>query len=595
MSCGCKNTTVVSANAGQCCSPGTIVIETPIDACPDPCACIQNVSCCAPSTSSATGCSYPIFVSLSASFNMPACGQEGQIQSPEACRVAPGTQLYSPDVGYLLVTARIDDTTLSVRNDCLEDGDGNDCNTLAPGEPVPSNTIFAVGIPFCGVGSGGGPSTTPFLAADFIVPAVSTCANANVTNIFGLNIGDIVSLNGNEFRIGAIPNATTLQLCNDGDGGTPFTVIQWDPNGDGEPNVPVVRIGGQNPCTTTPVNILKRIVGCDGAGQQVGGIGQVDDQAFLWNNATQQWELKVIDQTATCVTLACGCLNLDPEAPPTQEYIIQVSPNTDQLAAALAELNGNPLCVTINGDSFCVTEVLSSTEVKVIPNFDVTEVQSYPEGAIICVCECCDQCRPTIEVSGAFNAQPPQQAEVLITFDSGDITVPMGISVHNLPATLGSSSDGSADNDDSRLWKLQYQNGSGCACYKYAQVMSNFQVALEAEQFVFANVEFRMLHVLPAFDSQSFAASPLMFSFPAPTLNGTPNLAITTNNNFKHLGTFKGVMFDRSFMNPNELHQWQGHIRVVVNNTDESDQVIRVLGNWRVWLNVWTGQIIPLP
>lgn len=600
MSCGCKKT-VVSSAGGQCCDAGVLVLQTPVDAYPDPCGCqvcgSQSSCCCTSSSSSSTtDCSYPIFASLSASFNMPACGQEAQIQSPEACRIAPGTVLYSPSVGYLIVTARIDDTTLSVRNDCPEDGDGNDCNALAPGEPVPSSSIFALGIPFCGPGGGSGPQTSPYLAADFIIPNVSSCANAVVTNVVGLNIGDIVSIDGNEYRIGAIPNATALELCNDGDGGTPLSVIYWDPNGDGEPNWPVIRVGGQNPCTSTPVNILDRIVGCDGAGQTVGGVGQVNDQAFLWNNVTQQWELKVIDQTATCVTLACGCLNLDPEAPPTQEYIIQVSPNTEQIAAALAELDENPLCVTINDDPFCVTEVIDAENIKVIPNFEVVEVTSYPEGAIICICECCDQCRPTVEVSGPFNASPPDQAEVLITFDSGTLSLSAeGFEVNNLPATLASNADGSANSAAARLWLLQYQNGLGCACHKYAQVMSNFQVAISMPQEVSANIEFRMLHVLPVFDSQSFAAIPIFYSPAVPGLNSTPNLLLTESNDFKFLGTYKGMLYDRAFMQAGELHQWQGHIRIITYNSSASPEDIRVVGNWRVWLNVWNDQIIQLP
>ncbi len=598
MSCGCKDSKLVTpAVPGNCCSTGTIVIETPIDACPDPygCGSCSSSPCCCTSTSTAADCSATLFLSLSASFNMPACGQTAQIQSADACRIAPGAVLFSPTVGYLRVTARIDDTTLSVINDCTEDSEGNSCNPVSPGEPVSSSEIFAVGIPQCGGGSGNNPATTPLLTADFIIPSVASCANAAVTTVIGLNIGDVVSVNGNQFRVGAIPNSTTIQLCNDGEGGTPFTVIEWDPSNTGIPSVPLVRIGGQNPCTSTAVNILARIVGCDGAGQQVGGVGQVDDQAFLWNNVTQQWELKVIDSTATCVTLDCGCLNLNPEAPPDQEYIIDVAPNTDQIAAELEELDDNPLCITINGDLFCVTGVLNDTQITVIPNFEVTEIVNYPDGATICVCDCCDQCRPTIEVSGPFNASPPDQAEVAITIDSGTISVSPEYEVNNLPPTLSSSSDGATDNDASRLWKIQYQNGLGCACHKYAQIVSNFQVSVSMPSTVSVNIEFRMLHVLPAFDSQTFAAIPIEFSPAIPTLNTTPNLLITSSNDFKFMGTYKGFLLDRAFMGPGELHQWQGHVRIVSYNSDVAAADIRVLGSLRVWLNVFSDSIIQLP
>ena len=540
----------------------------------DPCATTQNCD----SSEEVSACSnYPVFVENTVAFNMPACDATGDIKVIDALRFAVGSIIFAPGVGYLVVTAVPDNETLTVRNDCSL------CNTLGPGEFVASGTHFVVGIPVCGDPSGNtGVTTVPFLACDFVIPANGTCANAKVTTVVGLFVGDLVSINGYQYRISAIPDAETITLCNDGLGGTENDCIKADGNNDGILDHPVIRIGVQNACEIVPTQTADVILGCDdGVPSSLAGV--VDDQVPAWSETNEQWELKVIQDLAICVSIV-GCLQIDSAAPATQTYLVDVSPNTDQLQEEFDKLtDGGYLAIEINGDPFAITEIVDSDTIRVLPTPAQPGDPKYDEGSVLCVAECCAQCRPTMLGLDDFNAGGGNPELILIGSGVAEFAdIPIGVSTQTFPASIGA---GDLEGDEvgaESLWELQLLNDG--LCRKYVEIFSNFEFATDLVANVDVNVEFRALKTAPIADSQAFASN--LFEGGRGTIVALTHDLIPA---FQTLNTWKNMIAERDIVEIGETAIFKGHIRCVFNNT--SGAPIVALGGgkqyvyqWRVWI-----------
>lgn len=577
--CEDKNKTATVIEETSCCETGVLI--SPVDGVDtncDPCATIQ-AGCV---TSCETLGNFPLFLSLVEAFNMPACAGTGNIKVSDASRFTRGTILYNENVGYLRVTAIVDETTITVLNECLE------CNVKQPGESVDTSNLFSIGIPTCGaVGTTGVPAGTPFLDLDFIAPDVGSCVDIKVTNVLGLNIGDIVSIAGYEYRVGAIPTTTQIQICNDGDGDTPGTAVYKDPNNDGVLDYPVIRIGGQNPCTATPVNEAPAIVACDGAGQQTGLVGTVENHVPSWNQTEEEWQLKVVDELATCVSLA-SCLLLDPDKEDCSGYLVDVAPDASQIQAEYDAGAPNPLRVTINGDSFCVTEIVDADTIRVTPSFDVVEVTEYEPGAVLCIAPCCDQCTADIEVMDRFSGGNGCVPEILVGTGILPYAAPTGVTGITIPVSIGVNGETGFEEGAESMWDLTYINDDCCDCRKYVEVISNYELAMDLPADVYANMELRILKTAPIQDSQSFASH--MF---VPGVGLTPPAATPTPENylipsFQTINTVKSGIFDRDFINPGEQMTFRGHLRIVVDNRSGGVANIQYLAQWRVWVKAWS-------
>ena len=539
-------------------------------------ACAQTESSCAAAESECcTNCN--LFVETTASFNMPACDGEGSMFVDDASRLYVGAILYADGVGYLEVTAIIDATEITVKNNCPE----CDLHVLDPGNPVVSGTEFGVGIPFCG-SAGSTEYTGPMLDSDYFIPAVGACVLIAVTSIEGLAIGDTIAIGSNRYTINDIPNVTTLEICNDGDGGSPGTLVEKDADGDGVLNFPILRISSINPCAEPPVDEGRLIVCSTGSTQNVME-GTIDNQVPAWVDANGQFELKVIQGLTTCVTLVC-CLNLDPDADECDEYLIDVLPDTDDFDAALTPLLPNPLKITIDGDPFCVTEVVDSNTLRVIPAFEVTVIVQYAEGAVVCIDECCNQCVPhilTMDDSFASNSCEP---EILIGTGIITMAAATGIDTDTFPASLGDNNECGGEVGADYLWQLDVLNDQCCDCRKYFEITSNFECAVDnADPDTFINVEFRILKILPAATTQSFAAFP--FTSPRPVI--VPANACDLLPNFQTINTYKGTVYDRGFIDPGETARFVGHIRIVTENNSQIEVGYNFAADWRVWVKVW--------
>lgn len=539
----------------------------------EPCAQTES-SCEAAEQDCCTNCN--LFVETVQSFNMPACNGEGSMFVDDASRLYVGAILYAEGVGYLEVTAIIDATEITVKNNCPE------CTThvLDPGNPVASGTQFGVGIPFC-ASEGDVEFLGPMLDSDYFIPNVGACVLIAVTNIDGLAIGDVVSIDSNRYRINDIPTTTSIEICNDGDGGTPGVLVEKDPDGDGVLNFPVIRISSVNPCTETPVDEGRLIVCSTGSTQAVME-GTIENQVPAWVPANTQFELRVMQNLAVCVSLVC-CLNLDPEADECDEYLIDVTPDTDDFDEALNRLLPNPLQITIDGDPFCVTEVVDSNTLRVIPSFEVVEVVQYGEGAVVCIAECCLQCVPHILTMDDSSGDHGCEEEILLTTTVLPLTASVGIKTWTFPASLAENTQTGFEEGAAYLWQLDLANEGCCDCRKYIEIASNFECLVDIDDpDLFVNVEFRILKLLPVANSQSFAAMP--FVSPRSQITAQPTDLISA---WQTINTYKGTAFDRGFIEPNETARFVGHIRIVAENNSGAPVGFLFGASWRIWPKLW--------
>jgi hypothetical protein len=559
--CGCQTLDPCSiSSCTTACSAG------------EPCAQTES-SCTAEEQDCCTNCN--LFVETIQAFNMPACDGEGSMFVDDASRVAVGSILYAEGVGYLEVTAIVDATELTVKNNCPE------CtkHVLDPGNPVAEGTQFAVGIPFC-ASEGDVEFLGPMLNSDYFIPAVGLCVLVAVTNVEGLAIGDVVSIDSNRYRINDIPTTTSLEICNDGDGGTPGVFVEKDADGDGILNFPVIRVSSINPCLEPAVDEGKLLV-CDG-GIQAMMEGTIENQVPAWVPANDQFELRVIQNLAICVTLVC-CLTLDPEADECDEYLIDVLPDTDDFDTALNELLPNYLKITIDGDPFCVTEVVDSNTLRVIPAFEVTEIVQYIEGAVVCIAECCEQCVPHIWTMDDSFENNNCEPEILVTTGIVILAAPVGIHTFTFPESIGVLGQTGFEVGAGFMWQLDVENEGCCDCRKYIEISSNFETLMDIDTAdVFANVEFRILKLLPAANSQSFAAMPFV-SDRTLIVAQPPDLISAAQT----INTYKGTAYDRGFIDPDETARWVGHIRIVTENNTMAPVDLGFGASWRVWVKMW--------
>lgn len=561
--CGCQSTDPCSVSSSNvACSSG------------EPCA--QSESSCDDATQSDCCTNCNLFVETTQAFNMPACDGTGSVFVDDASRLYPGAVIYAEGVGFLTVVAVVDASEVTVRNDCPE------CSLQIsdPGNPIPSGTQFGVGIPFC-ASEGSVEFLGTRLNSDYFIPNVGACILIAVTSIEGFAIGDTISIGSNRYRINDIPTTTSMEICNDGEGGSPGTLVEKDPDGDGVLDYPILRINSVNPCTADPVDQGKLLV-CYAGSQQRRLEGTINNQVPTWDETEDDFILKVFNNLAICVTLVC-CLTLDPEAENCSDYIIEVLPNTDDFDTALTPLLPNPLKISIDGDPFCVTEVIDSTHLRVVPAFIVESLTEYDDGAVVCIDECCTQCTPDILTMdnsfGGYGCEP----EILVSTGSVAVSAASGIQTDTFPASLAAGGLTGTEEGADSLWQLDIANDECCDCRKYVEVTSNFEIGvvlLDPDHFV--NAEFRILKTAPSANSQAFAGMP--FVSPRGLISPlTPDLMPA----FQTINTFKGTAYDRAFIDPGETVTFKGHIRLVSENNSGGPLDYTVFANWRVWVKVW--------
>jgi hypothetical protein len=309
------------------------------------------------------------------SFSIPACGASIRVVFDYVGDVAIGANMWAQGIG-LLVIKGFNAYTREIELEPIC-SDTATCVTLVPaGTVVPKCTVFVLAAPQCGASSSSPGGLTPFLNAGFTAPAVSACIVITVTNVNGLSVNKNISLNNGIYRISAISSATNITICNDGQGLTPGTVVDYK-DSQGTLIVPIVLIDS-NPCLITPVLSGVVLVCKDNIEKPL--IGSENNQVLVFNSDTNESNFRTLGiPTLDCTELTV-CLTLDPELPEGTAYLVTVISTTGFTVGQE---------VLIGGTVFIIDEVVSATQLRLIPQDDPTAIQTYEAGATLCSADCC--------------------------------------------------------------------------------------------------------------------------------------------------------------------------------------------------------------
>lgn len=306
-------------------------------------------------------------------FNFPAIGEFASLTLEGVTSLLPGSILWNRTVGRLYVESFDVATGVAV---VTNKGDSCDTSAKTPGDSVPACTEFNLGIPECNSGGAINNSDVfPYLAADFVAPANGSCGLASVTNVVGISVNDIVSINTFLYRVKSIPDANTIELCNEGDGAPTGQVIRFDPNCDEVPDVQVISVSSDDPCSRDGINSGVILVCDSGVAQPL--IGTADSQVAVWDNNLEKFVLKTMNVPDACSSLTT-CLVVDTgNAGP---YLIIVADSS---------IFGVGNRLDIDGDVFVVTEIVSPTQIRATADVVPTAPKEYAIGTTVCIQDCC--------------------------------------------------------------------------------------------------------------------------------------------------------------------------------------------------------------
>lgn len=308
-------------------------------------------------------------------FNFPAIGESASIKLENVKSILPGMVLWNESHGFLHVQSFASDTGIAVVQNRGEEGNSAD------GALIPACTEFAAGIPplATSIVSSGSSEVVPFLGADFQSPAPGSCQLATVTNVNGLSINDIVSINSFEYRIGDILSATSIQLCNDGQGAPTAQNFSFDANCDGKPDIQIIVLSSDDPCSRDGVQAGQIIVCDSGVRQPL--VGTVDGQVPVWDATTERFILVNSNIAEECTALsACAIFDVGNAGP----YIIEV------VSSALFSA-GDTLFIGEGSETVQATvqDIVSATQIRINLTASPTEILEFDPPARVCVEDCC--------------------------------------------------------------------------------------------------------------------------------------------------------------------------------------------------------------
>ena len=154
------------------------------------------------------------------SWNIPSCQTTAIISVPGLTTLMIGSYITNHLYGTFKITAYdVANDLVTILNECL-------VGTKPAGTVVPACTDFLViGQPFTAPGSFALAGVLPYLALDFVAPALSVPLTIHVTNVNGLFVGETIQIGTGFYTIESIPTATTVIIQNDGSGITPGSVV----------------------------------------------------------------------------------------------------------------------------------------------------------------------------------------------------------------------------------------------------------------------------------------------------------------------------------------------------------------------------------
>lgn len=259
-------------------------------------------------------------------FVVPQLGEDIQVSAENIINVVVGTYIWSPEYGYLKISEWNSTTKkIGLLN---EDITGN----AVPGTVVSALSLWAVTARPCCADQDTF-SIFPFLAEDYVIPAVSGSVTLDVTSTFGLITNTNVRIGSNIYFLTTINSSLQIVVVNNGAGGTPGdTVEARDANDDLQYLITSALVSA---CSSAGASSVK-LLGCDGSNEAIlegQWIGQVPS---LIDPATEEVEFKLLDtdvrvctELLTAVNVQVGVFN----------YTIEVADETIFNIGDILQLN----------------------------------------------------------------------------------------------------------------------------------------------------------------------------------------------------------------------------------------------------------------
>jgi hypothetical protein len=321
---------------------------------------IDNTDCCAPTNRGKN--TYSVTLTVADIWIMPALTDTTCLRIPNCNNVLTGSWLWNKSVGYLEVVKYN-----HANGETIVKNIGYDGNAVE-GTVFPSCMDFVVTAP---IHLESIDDNVTCLSADFISPAVNECALMVVKSTANLKAGYIIAIEIYQYKVAEVISNTVVQVCNYGFGkdGT------IEAGCDGTCN-PIRVINANDPCLNETSNVANSIVTCVGGESRL-FVGNEDGQVAVWDNSSGEWKLQNSNLVSDC-TVISTYTNLIAGNP--GPYLLNVSDTSPFTVGADAIFDGR---------SCEVTEIISSSQLRVTlvtaPDNDFTVL----EGARLCLLDCC--------------------------------------------------------------------------------------------------------------------------------------------------------------------------------------------------------------
>lgn len=310
-------------------------------------------------------------IQIGEEFVVPAFGTDTQLCAKNLTNVVLGAYVWNPAYGYLKIVHW--DSCLRKIGLLNEDISG----AAIPGTVVSEGTLFTVSPRPCCADQDNF-QYLPFLAEDYVIPAVSASVTLAVTSTYGLIEGTNIRIGSNVYFLDQINSSLEIVVTNEGVGGTPGTTVDArDVNGNLQYLITQAVV---SPCTGTGADTGK-IVACDGANQTVLEGEYAGQVPVLQDASTQEVTYQFLDAGVRVCTFLTSVFNVLSATP---SYTIDVDDESVFSIGQVLEIQGVDLRWEITDNT--TPGELDITCTTGNPGVTV----ALPIGSYVCLQYCCE-------------------------------------------------------------------------------------------------------------------------------------------------------------------------------------------------------------
>lgn len=310
-------------------------------------------------------------IEIGEEFVVPSIGTDIQICVENLTNVVIGSYVWNPAYGYLKIVHW--DECLKKIGLLTEDISG----AAIPGTVVSEGTLFTVSPRPCCADQDNF-QYLPFLAEDYVIPAVNASVILAVTSTFGLIEGTNIRIGSNVYFLDQINSSLEIVAINQGAGGTPgSTVNARDVNGNLQYLITQAVVSA---CIATGVD-AGRIISCDGANEAILEGEYAGQVPVLQDVGTQEAVYQLLDadvRTCTFLTSVMAIVSATPS------YTIDVDDESIFSVGQIIEIQGSALRWEITDNT--TPGELDVTCTTGNPGVNV----NLPIGSYVCLQLCCE-------------------------------------------------------------------------------------------------------------------------------------------------------------------------------------------------------------